>query len=331
MHFFELKKMRVVFTCLLLIGIASISYSQMDRLYLIDNSHSIIDFKASHKGFGAVRGTFEQYNGTIYFDESNIEKTRATIVIEASSLSTRNEGRDGILTGKFFETNKFPSISFQSKKVVKKGEDYAIEGELKIRDKVQIIQIPFEVSTMPTTDQFNHKRIAFTGQFKVNRKDFELFYRGNEFWDSIVSDEIKLDFEIGAYVYDAIETIFPIRDKHISTRIMAIWEKDGLEAAKTSGKDILKSEPQNWNTSIARMWRMALKLAQSGELEKAITFCDLTIELYQDIEEAESISDMQVYKGIFQMEMGKKKEGKESIKKALEMYPMNSMAIELLR
>lgn len=324
-------KSRILITFVIVGLFFPCAYAQMENVFVIENSHSIIDFKASHRGFGAVRGTFENYSGTIIYDGEDIEQISATFAIEAASIATRHEGRDWILKEQFFQVEQFPIIVFQSTKVIKDKDRYIIEGNLKIRDKIKKMRIPFEITAELGIDQWNHKRIAFAGQFTVNRRDFDLYYRDNDFWDSIVSDSIQLDFELGAYVYDAVETIFPIRDKFISKRVLEVWEKDGPVAAKATGKEILATEEQNWDTNIKRMWRIALMLAQSRRLEDAIGFCDLTIDLYADIAEPAEIANMHTYKGLFQMELKQNKAAKESLKKALEMNPFNSMALELLR
>lgn len=324
-------KSQLIFTSLFVLLLASSSFGQLDNTFSIDNSHSIIDFRASHRGFGAVRGTFENYSGTIIYDEKSIENLSATFAIEVASISTRHEGRDWVLKEQFFEAEKFPVILFQSTKVIKEGDRHFVEGNLKIRDKSKKMRIPFEITAELGIDQWMHKRIAFAGQFTINRRDFDLFYRDNDFWDGIVSDSIQLDFELGAFVYNAIETIFPIRDKFISKRILDIWEKEGPDAAKETGKKILESEEQNWNTHINRMWRIALMLAQSGKLEDAIGFCDLTTELYATIAEPAEIADMYAYKALFQMELDQKEAARQSLKKALEIDAFNSMAQELMR
>ena len=63
--------------------------------YQIDNAHSQIQFTVRHMMISKVRGWFENFSGTVDLDEENPANTTVDIQIEAASINTREEKRDG--------------------------------------------------------------------------------------------------------------------------------------------------------------------------------------------------------------------------------------------
>jgi polyisoprenoid-binding protein YceI len=97
--------------------------TRADDTYKIDPVHSSINFKVRHF-FSYVNGDFTKFSGTIMVDPDHPEKSSVTATIEAASVNTSNEKRDQNLRGAdFFDTTKFPEITFKSKSVKQTGAD----------------------------------------------------------------------------------------------------------------------------------------------------------------------------------------------------------------
>ena len=65
-----------------------------------------------------VRGSFNDFAGSIHLDAANPAASTAEISIEVASIDTRNEQRDGHLrTNDFFDAPAFPKITFKSTSV----------------------------------------------------------------------------------------------------------------------------------------------------------------------------------------------------------------------
>lgn len=102
-----------------------------DETYKLDPVHSSISFKVRHF-FSYVTGSFKTFEGTITVDPDHPEKSSVTATIDATSIDTQNEKRDGHLqSADFFDVAKFPTITFKSKSVKQTGADAAdIVGDL---------------------------------------------------------------------------------------------------------------------------------------------------------------------------------------------------------
>src|ERR1700758_4434496 len=103
--------------------------------YKIDPAHSRIGFSARHAMVTKVRGAFNEYEGTGYFDAENPANSSFDITIKAESIDTRNADRDAHLkSNDFFAMESFPEIRFHSTSVEPIGEnEYRVTGDLTIK------------------------------------------------------------------------------------------------------------------------------------------------------------------------------------------------------
>src|SRR5215475_12747856 len=80
----------------------------------IDTVHSEVAFTVKHMMVSKVRGRFDKFEGTIVTGEKPEEST-VTATIDASSINTNNDQRDGhIRSADFFEVESHPSWTFES-------------------------------------------------------------------------------------------------------------------------------------------------------------------------------------------------------------------------
>src|ERR1043165_963625 len=85
----------------------------------LDASHSSIGFSVKHLMIATVKGSFGSYNVSFTGDAANLSKATAPAKIDAASITTGNEQRDGHLrSADFFDAEKFPEITFVGKKIV---------------------------------------------------------------------------------------------------------------------------------------------------------------------------------------------------------------------
>src|SRR5208282_3868028 len=82
-----------------------------------DPAHSAAQFSVLHLGISTVRGAFTKLSGSAQFDEANPGKSSVQATIDAASVDTRLEMRDKDLRSpNFFDVEKYPTITFQSRK-----------------------------------------------------------------------------------------------------------------------------------------------------------------------------------------------------------------------
>lgn len=168
--------------------------------YNVDPSHTRIGFVARHAMVTKVRGTFNEFEGSGYFDEADPTKSHLKIVIQARSIDTRNEDRDNhIRSNDFLDLESYPEITFESTSVSKvDDEHYDVTGDLTVRGVTKSLTIPFELSG-PVVDPWGGSRIGLEGSVVVNRKDWGVNWNTLlEAGGVLVSEKVTLEFEVAA-------------------------------------------------------------------------------------------------------------------------------------
>lgn len=168
--------------------------------YSIDPSHSRIGFAARHAMVTKVRGSFNEFSGTGYFDPDDPSQIRIDLTIAAASIDTRNADRDAHLrSNDFFDMDKFPQITFVSTSVTAPdAATYRVTGDLMIKDVTKPITIDFEY-TGAAVDPFGNHRIGLEGSVVVNRKDWGVNWNAAlEAGGVLVSENVTLEFEVSA-------------------------------------------------------------------------------------------------------------------------------------
>ena len=167
--------------------------------YTIDASHTRLGFSARHAMVTTVRGAFQQFEGTATVDAANPAASRVNLTIDVSSVDTGQADRDGHLkSGDFFDVETYPTITFASTSVERDGSEWAITGDLTIKDVTKPVTIVFEESGS-ARDPFGNLRVGFEGSTSINRKDWGLTWNAAlETGGVLVSEKIKLDFDISA-------------------------------------------------------------------------------------------------------------------------------------
>ena len=162
----------------------------------IDPAHSEVQFKVKHLMISTVSGTFKLFNGETQSENEDFHRTKVNFEIDASSIDTNHEERDGYLISPLFlNAEKFPNILFEGS-LNKKGDDYELDGELTLCGVKKSIRMATEL-TGTGKGRFGDTRAGFEVNGKINRKDFGLnFSLLTEAGSMVVGEEIKLHFDI---------------------------------------------------------------------------------------------------------------------------------------
>ncbi|MHA4809054.1 YceI family protein [Flavitalea flava] len=161
--------------------------------WIIDPSHSEIQFKVKHLVITTITGSFKEFSGTVTAGDE-FENAQINFESGIHSITTNNDQRDGHLKGAdFFEADKFPKLSFESTSLTKRGADeYELKGNLTIKGVTK--PVTFEVEYGGTaTDSYGQVKAGFELAGKINRKDFGLTWNATtEAGGLVVSEDVKI-------------------------------------------------------------------------------------------------------------------------------------------
>ena len=143
--------------------------------YVIDSAHSAAQFSVKHMMVSNVRGAFSKVTGTANIDEKDITKSTVEAVIDATTVNTNEPKRDEHLrSADFFDTAKYPTITFKSTKVEQAGQNLKVTGNLTLHGVTKPVVLDVEGFTTEAKDPWGNTKRGGSATTKINRKDFGL-------------------------------------------------------------------------------------------------------------------------------------------------------------
>jgi len=167
--------------------------------YVIDPSHSRAGFRVRHLMVANVRGEFSGIAGTVVLDAQNPANSKIEAAIDVTTIETRDNQRDQHLkSADFFDVEKFPKITFVSKKVAPAGQgEWKVTGDLSIHGVTREVVLDVEGPTPEVKDPWGNLKIGASAATKANRRDFGLVWNvALEAGGVLVGDEVAIDLEV---------------------------------------------------------------------------------------------------------------------------------------
>jgi polyisoprenoid-binding protein YceI len=166
----------------------------------IDSSHSNASFSVRHMMVSNVRGAFSKVAGTVDYDPKNPMAMKINATIDVTTIDTRDQRRDDHLkSADFFDVAKFPSMTFVSRNVVKKGKGYIVNGDLTLHGVTKPVALSLDGPAPEIKDPYGNMRTGATATTVVNRKDFGLAWsKLLETGGAVVGDEVTITLELEA-------------------------------------------------------------------------------------------------------------------------------------
>ncbi|TRM10942.1 YceI family protein [Lentibacillus cibarius] len=168
-------------------------------IWNVDKVHSTIGFSVRHMMISNVKGTFNDFEGTVEADPQDLTDASVDIKIDANSIDTRRSDRDDHLrSADFFDVENHPNLTFKATNIEKKSEDhYDMTGDLTIRGTTNPVTFDITFEGMAKDPMSGDEAAGFTGSTTINRKDFGLTWNAAlETGGVVVSDEVKINIEI---------------------------------------------------------------------------------------------------------------------------------------
>ena len=149
--------------------------------YKLDPAHSLIGFAVRHLEINWVEGRFKEFEGTIHYDDKDVTKSSVEFSAKVESIDTGVAPRDKHLrTADFFEVEKYPTMTFKSTRVERKGKDaFVLHGDLTLKGVTKPVALPFTLAGA-VKDPWGNTRFGVNAQTRINRRDFGINY-GNAF------------------------------------------------------------------------------------------------------------------------------------------------------
>jgi polyisoprenoid-binding protein YceI len=171
----------------------AVSASAQLETWQIDPAHTASQFAARHLGISTVRGAFTKTTGTVQYDPANLSKTAIDVTIDATSLNTRVEMRDNDLrSDKFFDVQKFPTITFKSKRAEAAGKGkLKVTGDLTIHGVTKEVVLDVDGPAGPVKDPRGNTHMGASATTTIKRSDF-----GVSALPAMIGDEVQITLDV---------------------------------------------------------------------------------------------------------------------------------------
>ncbi len=143
------------------------------------------NYSVSFSG-GKVMGTFSGLQSAATIDDENPEKSSISATIDVNTINTGNGTmNEHALSPEALDGAKFKTITFQSKSVVKKDNQYLATGDLTLKGVTKSITIPFSFNAKGEDGEL-------TGTFDVTPKEFGVIRGGTP---SVATIVLKIGYK----------------------------------------------------------------------------------------------------------------------------------------
>ena len=253
------------------------------REYLVDFGHSIVEF-AIPFAFSRVKGRFTDAKGTILYDEAKPALSSVTMIIETKSIDTGWPHRDEHLrTSDFFDVDKYPTIVFQSERLVPNGEGFVAHGKLTMHGVTKDVAIPFHLLRPPTRSAESRWMILNAdGALRLARADFGVFggskYNSwfNKARAATMADSVDISLEIEGYSVDAASQ----RSPGVETRLQRI-RTNGVQSQINELLEAKKTRTAAELEGYARGADLVMRgLIATGQVSDAVTLGRASTEIF---------------------------------------------------
>ena len=171
----------------------------MKATYEIDPAHSSAQFTVRHMMITNVRGGFRSVKGTVIYDADNIGASSVEATIDVNTIATFDEQRDAHLkSSDFLDAEKYPTITFKSRKVEADGEGEAkVTGDLTIHGVTKEVVLKVEGPSAEGKDPYGNTRIGASATTKIKRSDFGLTWNAAlETGGIMVGDDLRIELDV---------------------------------------------------------------------------------------------------------------------------------------
>lgn len=233
-----------------------ISGSAFDSLigkdFLVDDLHSYIGFKIKYFGYSPVRGRFDEFDGTVFFDPEKPGAFSVSTIIDMQSINTGNERRDNdlIKEGGWFDVTNFPLAKFTSTGVTLHENGFYLNGNLTIKGISKAVTIDFEKPLDVSRDSFMNYQFSLYGTLSIHRKDFDVV--GGDFWTTTMenglmqlSNEVEIEIELHCRRNDYNERYKELDSLNVRVVVLDRIKNNGIETGLTLIDSLYRNEQIN--------------------------------------------------------------------------------------
>ncbi len=171
---------------------------QAQTTWVVDPVHSKVNFSVAHLVISEVDGTFKVFEGSMQAAKDDFTDARISFTIDATSINTDNDKRDGHLKSEdFFYVEKYPEISFVSTSFRQtSANNYELKGNLTMRGVTKPVTLAVKYGGQ-VVGPYGNTRAGFRVSGTLNRLDYGIAWNSKtEHGSLVVGEEVEINIKL---------------------------------------------------------------------------------------------------------------------------------------
>jgi len=164
--------------------------------FKVDTAHTNVGFRVSHLVISKTTGSFNEFDASFTYDPEDMDSFALTATIQAASIDTNNDRRDGHLrSADFLDAANHPTITFNSTGLTMGEDGLVVIGDLTIRGTTRSIEMPVTI-VGPAAGPGGAVVVGVEGRAEIDRHDFGVSW-DNRLDDGglIVGAEVRIEID----------------------------------------------------------------------------------------------------------------------------------------
>jgi polyisoprenoid-binding protein YceI len=139
----------------------------LDGTFTVDKVHSTASFAVKHMVVSTFRGSFEDL-------DAKLENGVLSGSVKVASVKVKDENLAAHLAAPdFFDTERYPEITFSSNAIERNGDEITVKGELTIKGHTNELLATGTIAG-PATDIAGNEKIGLTLETTIDRTQYGL-------------------------------------------------------------------------------------------------------------------------------------------------------------
>ncbi|MEJ6405129.1 YceI family protein [Yoonia sp. 2307UL14-13] len=181
----------------LVASFATATYADMAR-YELDPTHTVVYFTIDHLGYAKTLGIFTNIEGSFAYDLDTQALEDVAVKIQAASVNTFNEARDGhVRNADFLDVSNYPEITFVATGGTPASETTGtVTGDLTILGQTHPVTLDITLNKVADYP-FGHQKevLGLSMTTTIQRSAFGMMYAVE---NGLVGDEVTINIETEA-------------------------------------------------------------------------------------------------------------------------------------
>lgn len=163
--------------------------------WVLDPSHSEVQFKVKHLMISNVTGSFNVISASAESQDDSFSNASVSFSADLNTINTNNKDRDAHLkSADFFDVENHPELTFSAADF--NAASGKITGDLTISGVTKPVTLNVEFDGI-AKDPWGNEKAGFSISGKINRTDWNLSWNaGLEAGGVLVSEEVRLLAEV---------------------------------------------------------------------------------------------------------------------------------------